>query len=60
MSIFSPKWVYVAAVVIFEVGCAVAGAAQNMNMLIVGRAIAGLGGAGMWKSVSAPLPWSSP
>lgn len=30
------------------------GAASSMEMLIAGRAIAGLGGAGMWKWVSAP------
>lgn len=49
MTVFSPRWVYLSAVVVFEVGSAVCGAARSMEMLIVGRAIAGLGGAGMWK-----------
>ena len=62
MTVIPPRWVYLAAVVIFEAGSAICvsselwsvcstiqGAAQSMNMLIVGRAVAGLGGAGMWK-----------
>ncbi|KAJ5992170.1 major facilitator superfamily transporter [Penicillium sp. IBT 35674x] len=46
--IFSAKWIYLASVVLFEVGSAVCGAAPNMNAFIIGRAIAGLGGAGMY------------
>jgi MFS family permease len=41
--IFNAKWLYIAAVVIFEAGSAVCGAAPNMNALIVGRAVAGIG-----------------
>ncbi|KAL7421215.1 hypothetical protein Q5752_004100 [Cryptotrichosporon argae] len=50
MTVFSPKWCYIAATAIFEAGCVVCGAASSMNMLIVGRAIAGLGGAGIWNA----------
>ncbi|KAJ5673212.1 major facilitator superfamily transporter [Penicillium longicatenatum] len=46
--IFSAKWIYVTSVVLFEAGSAVCGAAPNMNAFIIGRAIAGLGGAGMY------------
>ncbi|KAJ5786450.1 major facilitator superfamily transporter [Penicillium pulvis] len=46
--IFSAKWIYLASVVLFEVGSAVCGAAPNMNAFIIGRAVAGLGGAGMY------------
>nr|GAT48883.1 DHA14-like major facilitator [Mycena chlorophos] len=42
------QWVYVAAIVIFEAGSALCGAAPNSNALIVGRAIAGLGSAGIF------------
>jgi len=35
----------------FEIGSAVCGAAPSMNALIIGRAIAGLGGAGMYLGV---------
>ncbi|KAJ5980927.1 hypothetical protein N7481_008225 [Penicillium waksmanii] len=46
--IFSAKFLYLFSVVMFEVGSAVCGAAPSMNAMIVGRAVAGLGGAGMY------------
>ena len=46
---YSPKWVYLSFVVIFEIGSAVCGAAPNSTALIVGRAIAGLGSAGLFQ-----------
>ncbi|KAJ6155795.1 hypothetical protein N7470_006361 [Penicillium chermesinum] len=46
--IFSAKILYILGVVIFEAGSALCGAAPNMNALIVGRAIAGLGGSGLY------------
>ncbi|CAN6628143.1 vacuolar basic amino acid transporter 5 [Trichomonascus vanleenenianus] len=45
--IFGRKPVISAAIAIFLVGSAVAGAAQNMNMLIAARAVQGLGGGGV-------------
>ncbi|PLN79769.1 major facilitator superfamily transporter [Aspergillus taichungensis] len=45
---FNMKWVYIATVVLFEVGSALCGAAPNMNALIVGRVIAGAGGSGIY------------
>lgn len=44
---FHLKLYFIIAVVIFEVGSLVCGVAQNPTTLIVGRAIAGLGGAGL-------------
>jgi len=44
----SIKWVYLTAIVIFEIGSAVCGAAPNSPALIVGRAVAGLGSAGIF------------
>ncbi|KAF2765989.1 MFS general substrate transporter [Teratosphaeria nubilosa] len=44
----SIKYVYLTAIVIFEIGSAVCGAAPNSPALIVGRAIAGLGSAGIF------------
>lgn len=44
---FSAKWTYITAIVLFEIGSAICGAAPTMNTIIVGRVIAGLGGAGM-------------
>ncbi|KAI2602124.1 major facilitator superfamily domain-containing protein [Hypoxylon sp. NC1633] len=49
------KWLYIITTAIFEVGSAVCGAAPNMNSLIVGRAICGLGGAGMYLGVMTIL-----
>ncbi|GAE00036.1 hypothetical protein BC1G_12393 [Paecilomyces variotii No. 5] len=48
---FNPKWVYILAVLIFEIGSTICGAAPNMNALIVGRALGGLGGGGMYLGV---------
>ncbi|KAJ5614140.1 hypothetical protein N7528_007794 [Penicillium herquei] len=42
------KWLWVSSIVIFQVGSAICGAAPNMNTLIIGRVIAGAGGAGMY------------
>ncbi|KAJ7511278.1 putative MFS multidrug transporter [Mycena galericulata] len=46
-SFLPQKWVYLAAVAIFELGSLICGVAPSSNALIVGRAIAGLGGAGL-------------
>ncbi|KAJ0412943.1 major facilitator superfamily domain-containing protein, partial [Aspergillus carlsbadensis] len=45
---FNIKWVYLACLTIFELGSALCGAAQDSNMLIVGRAIAGIGSSGLF------------
>ncbi|KAI9358241.1 major facilitator superfamily domain-containing protein [Zopfochytrium polystomum] len=49
--IFGRKGVFLFAIIIFEVGSAMCGAAVNMNMLIASRAIAGLGGGGIFSLV---------
>lgn len=48
---FDPKSLYIFCVLGFEVGSAVCGAAPSMNALIIGRAVAGLTGAGMYLGV---------
>lgn len=45
------KIVLIASILLFEIGSAVCGAAPNMNALIVGRAIAGAGSAGIFSGV---------
>ncbi|PNP44255.1 hypothetical protein TGAMA5MH_03861 [Trichoderma gamsii] len=45
---FNMKWLYISSLVLFEVDSAVCGAAPNMNAIIVGRVIAGAGGAGLF------------
>lgn len=46
--LYSTKWVFCLSIVIFEAGSALCGAAPNSVSLIVGRAIAGLGSAGIF------------
>ncbi|KLJ12377.1 hypothetical protein EMPG_09542 [Blastomyces silverae] len=41
--LFSPKWVFISAIVLFEIGSAVCGAAPNSIAFIFGRAIVGVG-----------------
>jgi len=45
---FELKWLQIGSVVLFEAGSALCGAAPNPDALIVGRVIAGIGGAGMY------------
>ncbi|KAK1574457.1 major facilitator superfamily domain-containing protein [Colletotrichum navitas] len=46
-----PKWLYIGSVVVFEAGSALCGAAPDIESLIVGRALCGLGGVGMYVGV---------
>ncbi|PVH68205.1 hypothetical protein DL98DRAFT_441745 [Cadophora sp. DSE1049] len=48
---FNAKWTYILCVALFEVGSAIYGAAPSMDALIVGRAICGVGGSGMYVGV---------
>lgn len=41
------QWSFITLFVLFEVGSAICGAAQSSKMLIVGRAIAGIGAASL-------------
>ena len=45
---FNMKWVYIASLLVFEAGSALCGAAPDMNAMIVGRVIAGMGGSGAY------------
>jgi MFS family permease len=45
---FNAKWFYIFHVTIFEIGSAICGAAPSMNIMILGRAIAGIGGSGLY------------
>ncbi|KIW17523.1 hypothetical protein PV08_04717 [Exophiala spinifera] len=57
---FSIKYVYLTAIVIFEVGSAVCGAAPTSNALIVGRAIAGIGSAGIFSGALVIIAYTVP
>lgn len=46
--LLSTKWTFVAAIAIFEIGSAVCGAAPTSLALIIGRAVQGIGAAGIF------------
>ncbi|KAF8847266.1 putative aflatoxin efflux pump [Acephala macrosclerotiorum] len=46
--LYSTKWIFIGSLVIFEAGSALCGAAPSSVAFIVGRAIAGLGSAGIF------------
>ncbi|SMR53099.1 unnamed protein product [Zymoseptoria tritici ST99CH_1E4] len=48
---FNVKWVFIVGIVLFEIGSAICGAAPNIDTLIAGRAICGVGGSGMYVGV---------
>lgn len=52
---FDAKYIYILCVALFEVGSAICGAAPAMDALIVGRAICGIGGSGMYAGVMTLL-----
>ncbi|KAF2022737.1 MFS general substrate transporter [Setomelanomma holmii] len=45
---YSVKWVYLTTISIFEVGSLICGVAPNSTALIIGRAVAGVGAAGIY------------
>ncbi|KAL4787020.1 major facilitator superfamily domain-containing protein [Aspergillus varians] len=60
--VFSAKWTFVSAVLIFEIGSLISALAPSSTVLIVGRAISGIGEAGIFSgsmiiiAQSVPLP----
>ncbi|KAI0391138.1 MFS general substrate transporter [Xylariaceae sp. FL0594] len=57
---FSIKWVFLTAIFIFEVGSLICGVAPNSVALIVGRAVAGVGSAGLFSGALLILAHSVP
>ncbi|QUC23421.1 uncharacterized protein UV8b_07662 [Ustilaginoidea virens] len=57
---YSVKWVYLFAILLFEVGSLVCGATPNSIGLILGRAIAGLGAAGIFSGALLIIQRSVP
>jgi MFS family permease len=45
---FEFKRIFVGSILLFEIGSAICGAAPAMDVLVVGRVIAGMGGAGIY------------
>ncbi|KAH8697990.1 MFS transporter [Talaromyces proteolyticus] len=59
-SLLSIKWTFIGAVLIFEIGSAICGASPNSVVLIVGRAVAGIGGAGIFSGALIIIAKSVP
>ena len=57
---FSIKWVYLTAIFIFEVGSVVCGAAPTSVALIIGRAVAGIGSAGIFSGALVIIAYAVP
>ncbi|KAJ6184590.1 Major facilitator superfamily domain general substrate transporter [Penicillium mononematosum] len=52
---YNAKWLYIGCVILFMAGSALCGGAPNMNAMIIGRAMAGAGGSGMYFGVLTQL-----
>ncbi|KAG8990264.1 hypothetical protein FRB94_013507 [Tulasnella sp. JGI-2019a] len=50
LAVANTKWIYLWAIVIFEIGSLICAVAPNMNVLIFGRAFAGCGALGIFVS----------
>ncbi|KAJ7128268.1 ABC transporter [Mycena filopes] len=48
LRIFPAKWVLISAIALFEIGSLVCGVAQNVDMIIAGRVVSGVGAAGIF------------
>jgi hypothetical protein len=59
-SYFSVKWTYLVAIGIFELGSLICGVANSSLTLIIGRAVAGLGSAGIFSGALIILAYSVP
>ena len=57
---FSIKWVFLIAIAIFELGSLICGVAPTSVALIVGRAIAGVGSAGIFSGGLIIIAYSVP
>src|SRR3954463_5078467 len=58
--LFPIKWVFLSSITIFEIGSLLCGATPNSVGLILGRAIAGLGSAGLFSGGMVIISYSVP
>lgn len=54
------KWVFLAGVIFFEIGSLIAGVSPSSAVLIVGRAVSGVGAAGIFSGAIIILATSVP
>lgn len=53
LRVWPAKWVLIASATLFEVGSAICGWSGNVNVLIWGRAVSGVGAAGLCEYISS-------
>lgn len=58
--IYPIKWVFLTSITIFEIGSLVCGVAPNSIALIIGRAIAGIGSAGLFSGAMVIISYAVP
>ncbi|KAI7974928.1 hypothetical protein EIK77_001681 [Talaromyces pinophilus] len=58
--VFNIKWIFMLSLFLFELGSLICGVAPNSIALIIGRAIAGLGSAGLFSGSLIILAFSTP
>ena len=59
-ALFPVKWVFLTCLGVFEIGSLVCGVAPTSKALIVGRAVAGLGSAGLFSGALITVAYSTP
>ena len=57
---FNIKWTYLFALIVFEIGSTICGAAQSSKMLIIGRAVAGAGAAALFSGGMIIIAYAVP
>ncbi|KAG8525237.1 uncharacterized protein KY384_008881 [Bacidia gigantensis] len=57
---YSPKRVFLTAILLFEIGSAICGAAPNSTTFIIGRAVAGIGGSGAMSGAIVIIMYTVP
>ncbi|KAM3505594.1 hypothetical protein MY10362_002864 [Beauveria mimosiformis] len=57
---FSVKWVFLSCLALFEIGSLICAVAPSSVALIIGRAIAGLGGSGIFSGALVILAYTTP
>ncbi|CAG7852158.1 Putative HC-toxin efflux carrier TOXA [Serendipita indica DSM 11827] len=59
LTIVSTKYIYLTVIVLFEVGSLICGVAPSMNVLIFGRAVAGVGASGIFTSILTVVSYAT-
>ncbi len=54
---FSIKWIFISALGIFEIGSIISAVSPNSITLIIGRAVSGLGSAGVFTGAFTVSTW---